>query len=450
MDGLQAEREQGITIDVAYRYFSTEKRKYIIADTPGHEQYTRNMATGASTCDLAIILIDARQGVLTQTRRHTYIASLLGIKHLVVAINKMDLVSFSKARFEEIRKQYQDFSESLSLGDVQFVPISALDGDNVVHKSERLSWYRDRTLMDILENVEINRSRNLDDFRFPVQYVNRPNLDFRGFSGTVAAGSISPGDRVQVLPSGQVSAVQRIVTADGDLPKAYAGQAITLTLTDEIDISRGDMLVHKGVTVSVADNLEVDLVWMAEAPMACGKQYQVKFATNKVPGSFTRIEQRVDVNSLKSEPAQQLKLNEIGRCQLRLTRTVVVDDYQTNRHSGAFIVIDRLSNATVGAGMVRGVAQQMVDTIVTAHQRQQRLGQRGGVFKVSTQQASAVERALFDGGFYPLVVAADDSSAQTLAKAEVAVLVAGDESILPGASVGAVVDKIRESLVLSE
>ena len=450
VDGLQAEREQGITIDVAYRYFSTEKRKYIIADTPGHEQYTRNMATGASTCDLAIILIDARQGVLTQTRRHTYIASLLGIKHLVVAINKMDLVGFSKERFDEIRKQYLDFAESLQLGDVQFVPISALDGDNVVQKSERLSWYRDHTLMDILENVEISRSSNFNDFRFPVQYVNRPNLDFRGFSGTVAAGSISPGDRIQVLPSGQVSAVQRIVTADGDLHQAHAGQAVTLTLADEIDISRGDMLVQHGATVPVATDLEVDLVWMAEEPMACGKQYQVKFATNKVPGSFASIAHRVDVNSLKSQAAEQLALNEIGRCQLRLTRKVVVDGYQSNRHSGAFVVIDRLSNATVAAGMVRGVAQQVADTIVTAHHRQQRLGQRGGVFKVSTQQASAVESALFDAGFYPFVVTADDAKAQALASAEVAVLVAGDESILPGGDVSTVVDKIRESLSLPQ
>ncbi|WP_257293603.1 sulfate adenylyltransferase subunit CysN [Endozoicomonas sp. YOMI1] len=453
VDGLQAEREQGITIDVAYRYFSTEKRKYIIADTPGHEQYTRNMATGASTCDLAIILIDARQGVLTQTRRHTYIASLLGIKHIVVAINKMDLVDFSKARFEEIRNQYLDFSEPLKLGDIQFVPMSALEGDNVVHRSERMSWYRDSTLMDVLENVEIARDRNLDDFRFPVQYVNRPNLDFRGFSGTLAFGKIKPGDQVRVLPSGQVSSIERIVTWDGDLPEAHGGQAVTLTLADEIDISRGDMLVHRDSRVQVATDLDVDLVWMAEQPMSPGRQYQIKFSAGKVPGSFAGVDHRIDVNSLAHHPAEQLALNEIGLCQLRLTRAVPVDSYQRNRQSGAFIVIDRLSNATVAAGMVRGVSERNheQDSLSRVH-RQERLGQRGGVFKVARQHAKVIERQLFYFGFYPLVISSDDeqwsAKVDALVKAEMIVIIA-DELIDNHSSADKVVSMIVESVFLT-
>ncbi|MBO9482514.1 sulfate adenylyltransferase subunit CysN [Salinisphaera sp. G21_0] len=452
VDGLQAEREQGITIDVAYRYFSTEKRKYIIADTPGHEQYTRNMATGASTCDLAIILIDARQGVLTQTRRHTYIASLLGIKHIVVAINKMDLVDFSKARFEEIRNQYLDFAEPLQLGDIQFVPMSALEGDNVVHRSERMSWYRDSTLMDVLENVEIARDRNLDDFRFPVQYVNRPNLDFRGFSGTLASGKLKPGDQIKVLPSGQVSTIARIVTWDGDLPEAHAGQAVTLTLTDEIDISRGDMLVHRDSSVQVAADLDVDLVWMAEQPMSPGRQYQIKFSAGKVPGSFAGVDHRVDVNSLAHHPAEQLALNEIGLCQLRLTRAVPVDSYQRNRQTGAFIVIDRLSNATVAAGMVRGVSERTQQDSLSRVHRQQRLGQKGGVFKVARQHAKIIERQLFDRGFYPLVIGSDDeqwaAKADALLKAEVAVLITSEDEVADNASVDSVLDSIVASLTL--
>ncbi|MFK0570592.1 sulfate adenylyltransferase subunit CysN [Endozoicomonas sp.] len=457
VDGLQAEREQGITIDVAYRYFSTEKRKYIIADTPGHEQYTRNMATGASTCDLAIILIDARQGVLTQTRRHTYIASLLGIKHLVVAINKMDLVDFSKERFEEIRNQYLDFAEPLNLGDVRFVPMSALEGDNVVHKSKHMSWYRDNTLMDVLETVEIVRDRNLDDFRYPVQYVNRPNLDFRGFSGTLASGTIKPGDVIKVLPSGQVSTVERIVTWDGDLPEAHASQAVTLTLADEIDISRGDMLVRRDSDITVAADLAVDLVWMDEQPMTPGKQYQVKFPTGQISGSFVGIEHRVDINSLAHHPADYLALNEIGLCHLQLTRAIPVDSYQRNRQTGAFIVIDRLSNATVAAGMVRGTREGKGEfESVSSEHRQQRLGQKGGLFKVLKQHAEAIERQLFDRGFYPYVISVDDEQwslkADALAKAEVTVILAGyqtgDNGSTDSAEVAA--NKIIESISLNE
>lgn len=458
VDGLQAEREQGITIDVAYRYFSTEKRKYIIADTPGHEQYTRNMVTGASTCDLAIILIDARQGVLTQTRRHTYIARLLGIKHLVVAINKMDLVDFSKERFEAIRNQYLDFleqirSEPFQLGDVKFVPMSALEGDNVVNRSNHMPWYRDNTLMDVLENVEIARDRNLDDFRFPVQYVNRPNLDFRGFSGTLASGTIKPGDLIKVLPSGQVSTVERIVTWDGDLPEACAGQAVTLTLADEIDISRGDMLVHKGSSAVVAADLDVDLVWMAEQPMTLGKQYQIKFSGGQVPGSFASIEHRVDINSLTHHPADQLALNEIALSHLRLTRPIPVDNYQRNRQTGAFIVIDRLNNTTVAAGMVRGVSEHKGEfESVSCEHRQQRLGQKGGLFKVAKQHAEAIERQLFDRGFYPFVVSVDDEQwslkADTLVKAEVVVIVADGGVNADSFSVEEVINTMMKSVTL--
>ncbi len=435
VDGLQAEREQGITIDVAYRYFSTEKRKYIIADTPGHEQYTRNMATGASTCDLAIILIDARQGVLTQTRRHTYIASLLGIKHLVVAVNKMDLVDFSQERFEEIRNQYLDFAEPLSLKNVQFVPMSALDGDNVVNRSSKASWYKGYTLMEALEQVEISRDVNLDDFRFPVQYVNRPNLDFRGFSGTIASGEIKPGDNVQVLPSGQSSTVKRIVTYDGDLANARAGQAVTITLNDEIDISRGDLLVLADNPSAVASHLDVDLVWMAEQPLALGKQYSIKFSSGKVSGSFAGIDHRVDINSLEKRQTEQLELNEIGLCNLVLTKPVPFDAYEQNRQTGAFIVIDRLTNATVAAGMIREASARNENRgVVSSRDRSNRLGQKGALISVdsSVEVAVNIERKLFDRGYFPIIVSTDNEGwkqqVSTLQSAEIIVLISGEQA----------------------
>ncbi|WOG29194.1 sulfate adenylyltransferase subunit CysN [Endozoicomonas sp. 8E] len=434
VDGLQAEREQGITIDVAYRYFSTENRKYIIADTPGHEQYTRNMATGASTCDLAIILVDARQGVLTQTRRHTYIASLLGIKHLVVAINKMDLVGFSQARFEEIRNQYLDFSESLNLGDVRFVPVSALDGDNVVHRSDKADWYTGQTLMEVMESVEVANDRNLDDFRLPVQYVSRPDLDFRGYAGTIASGVVKPGDRVKVLPSGLESSVARVVTYDGDLEKGFAGQAVTLTLEDEIDISRGDMLVHARDDISVSSHLNASVVWMAEQAMKPGRQYLIKFATTKVTGSFTAINHRVDINTLKQQEADQLALNEIGSCQLVLTQPVVFDRYEDNRQTGAFIVIDRLSNATIAAGMVESAANEdgTADKVL-ASDRANRLGQGAALVMVDGSEGylQKVERHLFDGGLLPIVVDHQDQhwvqKTEALLQAGLVVLVARTE-----------------------
>lgn len=352
VDGLQAEREQGITIDVAYRYFSTSKRKFIIADTPGHEQYTRNMATGASTCDLAIILIDARHGVMTQTRRHSYIASLLGIKHIVVAINKMDLMGFSEEIFNNIKADYLAFAERLGMKDIHFVPMSALEGDNVVNRSEKSPWYEGQTLMEILETVPVAADKNFDDFRFPVQYVNRPNLDFRGFCGNIASGVIRVGDAIRVLPSGKTSNVKAIVTFDGNLQEAFAGQAVTLTLTDEIDVSRGDMLVLARDQVPLTNHLKAHLVWMTEKACKPGGEYLFKFASKQVSGKLETIDYRVDVNTQAHSSADALQLNDIAVVDVSLNQSVVVDQYSANRATGAFIVIDRLTNITVGAGMV--------------------------------------------------------------------------------------------------
>lgn len=352
VDGLQAEREQGITIDVAYRYFSTAKRKFIIADTPGHEQYTRNMATGASTCDLAIILIDARYGVVTQTRRHSYIASLLGIKHIVIAVNKMDLLGFDQSVFEKIKQDYLDFAVKLGMNNVMFVPISALEGDNVVNRSVHAPWYTGQTLMEIFESVPIAGDKNYTDFRFPVQYVNRPNLDFRGFCGNVASGVVNVGDEVRVLPSGKTSFVKSIVTYDGELQKAFTGQAVTLTLTTEVDVSRGDMLVLAKDSVPQSNHLKAHIVWMAEKVTEANSEYLFKFASKVVSGTIESIEYRVDVNTQEHSVIEQLQLNDIAVVNVALTQPVVADKYSSNRATGAFIVIDRLTNITVGAGMV--------------------------------------------------------------------------------------------------
>lgn len=352
VDGLQAEREQGITIDVAYRYFSTAKRKFIIADTPGHEQYTRNMATGASTCDLAVILIDARYGVVTQTRRHSYIASLLGIKHIVVAVNKMDLLNFDEKVFNQIKADYLAFAKDLKMQNVYFVPISALEGDNVVNRSTRSPWYKEKTLMEIFETVPVTANKDFEHFRFPVQYVNRPNLDFRGFCGNVAAGVIHAGDKIKVLPSGKTSSVKAIVTYDGNLEEAFAGQAVTLTLNDEIDISRGDTIVLADEEVAQTKNIKANLVWMTEKPCQPGTEYFFKFASKLVSGQLTAIDFRVDVNTQEKNIVDKLQLNDIACVDIGLNQSVVVDLYQDSRATGAFIVIDRLTNITVGAGMV--------------------------------------------------------------------------------------------------
>ncbi|MGP3590780.1 sulfate adenylyltransferase subunit CysN [Vagococcus sp. WN89Y] len=356
VDGLQAEREQGITIDVAYRYFSTEKRKFIIADTPGHEQYTRNMATGASTCELAILLIDARKGVLDQTRRHSFISTLLGIKHLVVAVNKMDLVDYSEQAFNTIREDYLTFAAQLPGNlDIRFVPLSALEGDNVASQSAKMAWYSGPTLLEMLETVEIQRVVDSQPMRFPVQYVNRPNLDFRGFSGTLASGVVKVGQRVKVLPSGVESSVARIVTFDGDLPEAAAGEAITLVLKDEIDISRGDLLLDAQDALPAVQSASLDVVWMAEQPLQPGQSFDIKVAGKKTRARIDAIQYQVDINNLTQRQVENLPLNGIGLVDLTFDEPLTLDAYQQNPVTGGVIFIDRLSNVTVGAGMVREV-----------------------------------------------------------------------------------------------
>ncbi|WP_373031721.1 sulfate adenylyltransferase subunit CysN [Sulfurovum sp.] len=358
VDGLQSEREQGITIDVAYRYFTTDKRKFIIADTPGHEQYTRNMATGASTADLAIILIDARYGVQTQTRRHSFIAKLLGIKHVVVAVNKMDLVDFNEEIYNEICKNYLEFSKEIGLTeDITLIPLSALNGDNVVNVSPKSPWYKGETLMHILETIEIDHDRDLAHFRLPVQYVNRPNLDFRGFCGTIASGIIKVGDAITVLPSGKSSTVKEIVTYDGNLEYAYAQQAITLTLNDEIDISRGDVIVKSDEQPDHSENLDVDIVWMSDEPLTKGKQYFIKRASTQTIGSIDSFYYKTDVNTLEQSRASALNLNEIARAKLDLEQSIAFDPYEHNKVMGSFIIIDRITNNTVGAGMIRNKSE---------------------------------------------------------------------------------------------
>jgi sulfate adenylyltransferase large subunit len=352
MDGLQAEREQGITIDVAYRYFSTDKRKFIVADTPGHEQYTRNMVTGASTAQVAVILVDARKGLLTQTRRHSFLVSLVGIRNVVLAINKMDLIDFDAERFNAIVNDYQQFAASLGFSSITAIPLSALNGDNMIEASANTPWYAGPTLMEYLETVQIEADNRHQPFRLPVQWVNRPHLDFRGFCGTIAAGTIRPGDELRVAASGRTSRVTRIVTMNGDLPEATAGQAVTLTLADEIDISRGDMLTAPDAPPIHARHLEAHLVWMHDEPLQPGQIYLVKTATAVTPGRVTTVQYAVDVNTLEQKQVPTLGLNEIGVARLELDRPIAFDSYKLNRDTGSFILIDRFSNATVAAGMV--------------------------------------------------------------------------------------------------
>lgn len=416
VDGLQAEREQGITIDVAYRYFSTAKRKFIIADTPGHEQYTRNMATGASTCDLAIILIDARHGVQTQTRRHSFITSLLGIRHIIVAINKMDLVDYSETVFNQIRDDYLRFAEKLNPIDFHFLPLSALNGDNVVNKSEHMPWFDGNPLMHTLENVEIAADRNYSDFRYPVQYVNRPNLNFRGFCGTVASGVVRKGDAVTVLPSGKSSRIKSIVTYDEELELAHADMAVTLTLEDEIDVSRGDMLVHDDNLPSLDNQFDATVVWMAEQALLPGRRYDFKINSSVVTGKVSHVRNRIDINTLKRHPAPGLELNEIGLCELQLEERICFDSYAVNRGTGRFVIIDRLSNVTVGAGMIvceattrdaagDGQTGSTHVTHVTREERAERYGQRPATVMFigvsgsgKSTLAHGLERRLFDMG----------------------------------------------------
>jgi bifunctional enzyme CysN/CysC len=352
IDGLEAERQQGITIDVAYRYFATDKRKFIVADTPGHEQYTRNMATGASNSELAVILVDARKGVLTQTRRHAYIVSLLGIRNVVLAVNKIDLVDFSQGTFDRITAEFRDFAARLAFDSVVAIPISARHGDNVTARSDRTPWYEGPALLDHLETVEVESEVLSKPFRMAVQWVNRPNLDFRGFSGTVVGGSIKQGDAVVVARSGRASKVARIVTADGDLKEAIAGQAVTIVLADEVDISRGDMLVAPDKRPEVADQFAAHILWMADEEMLPHRQYLIKAGAQSVLGHVTALKHKIDVNTLEHIASRTLKLNEIGYCNLATSQAVAFDAYRENRDSGGFIIIDRFSNATVGAGMI--------------------------------------------------------------------------------------------------
>ena len=353
MDGLAAEREQGITIDVAYRYFSTDRRKYIVADTPGHEQYTRNMVTGASTADLAIILIDARKGMLVQTRRHSYLVSLLGVRHLVLAINKMDLVDYSQQVFERIRSEYLEFASKIGIEKITVMPISGVKGDNIVEQSINTPWYSGPTLMQHLETVEIDEQRLQGlTFRMPVQWVNRPDLDFRGFAGTIASGSIKPGERIRVSPSGRESTVARIVSADGDLEQAVANQSVTLTLTDEVDISRGDVISRIEAPAPSADQFEATIVWMSDQPMLPGRNYLMKIGTKTVTATVMPLKYKVNVNTLEHMAGTKLELNEIGVVGLELDRAIAFDAYQENRDTGGFILIDRRSNSTIAAGML--------------------------------------------------------------------------------------------------
>ena len=352
LDGLKAEREEGITIDVAYRYFSTNLRKFIIADTPGHEQYTRNMITGGSTANLAIILVDARTGVITQTRRHTFLVSLLGIKHIVLAVNKMDLVDFSEEVFCKIKDEYLELTNQLGIDDVTCFPLSAKEGDNVVEKSNRTPWFEGTSLLQYLETVPIDQDRNMHDFRFPVQYVLRPNLDFRGFSGKVASGIIRKGDEIMALPSRKTSRVKSIVTYDGELEYAFCPQCVTITLEDEIDISRGEMLVKPDNIPFVGRHLQTKLVWMDEEPMDRGKQFFLKANTNTTRATISAIDYRIDVNTMEHLEGKDFKLNEIGQVQITTAKTLFFDAYKQNRATGAFILIDPITNNTCAVGMI--------------------------------------------------------------------------------------------------
>lgn len=420
-DGLAAEREQGITIDVAYRYFATEKRKFIIADTPGHIQYTRNMVTGASTANVALILIDARLGVLEQSRRHAYLASLLGIPHLAVCVNKMDLVGYDREVFERIRNDFREFTAGLSIADVSFFPISALKGVNVAAKSPETAWYDGPTVLEYLETVPIADDDDFEHLRFPVQYVIRPNLDYRGFAGQIASGVVKRGDEIVVLPSGLKSRVRAIDTYDGELEEAFAPQSVVIRLEDEIDISRGDMLVHPSALPKVDRVVDAHLVWMHERPLDTQKSYILKHTTQMVRAQVARIDARIDMKTLADEKAETFSLNDVARVRLQLHRAIYFDDYAKNRHTGSFILIDSLTNATVAAGMIRGGTRREGESLdatlrelragsglepkseVSPTERRERMGQKGATIWLVGLPGSgrwtlayALERRLFD------------------------------------------------------
>jgi bifunctional enzyme CysN/CysC len=420
LDGLEAEREQGITIDVAYRFFSTEKRKFIVADTPGHEQYTRNMATGASNSDLAVILVDARKGVLTQTRRHAYICSLMRIRHVVLAVNKIDLVDFSEEIFHTIDREFRDFAGKLGFQSLVSIPLSARFGDNVLARGDRLPWYKGPSLLPHLETVDIDASLRARPFRMPVQWVNRPNLDFRGFTGTIVGGSVRPGDPVVVASSGRTSKVARIVTMDGDPAEAAAGDAVTLTLADEIDISRGDVLAAPTARPEVSDQFAAHLLWMAEDELLPGRQYLLKIGTKTVPASVTELKHKIDVNSLDHFAAKTLQLNEVGFCNFSTALPVAFDPYAESRAGGGFIVIDRFTNATVGAGMIEfglrratNVHLQALDVDKTA--RATLKGQKPAILWFTglsgsgkSTIANIVERKLHEAGHHTYMLDGDN------------------------------------------
>ncbi len=430
LDGLKAEREQGITIDVAYRYFSTNKRKFIIADTPGHEQYTRNMITGGSTANLAIILVDARTGVITQTRRHTYLVSLLGIKHIVLAVNKMDLVNYDKNVFDKIVEEYRKFVEPLGIPDVVCIPLSALKGDNVVDKSENMTWYTGRALLDFLETVHIANDHNLKDFRYPIQYVLRPNLNFRGFSGRVASGVVHKGDEVLAIPSGKKSRVKSITTYDGELDEAFSPQSVTLTLEDEIDLSRGEMLVHPDNVPHISRYFEAMLVWMDEKDMERDQQYFIKQTTNTTRVHIERIRYKVDVNTMEQSMTDALTLNEIGRAVFVTNKPIFFDSYKKNKSCGSFVLIDPITNNTCAVGMIidEVKSSDLASTIteadrkkmqegvsaVTVAEREKHLGHEGRLFSVVGDNLAAqrecaymLERRLFDIGHFAVVLDAE-------------------------------------------
>ena len=425
LDGLKAEREQGITIDVAYRYFSTNKRKFIIADTPGHEQYTRNMITGGSTASLAIILVDARSGVITQTKRHSYIVSLLGIKNVVLAVNKMDLVDYSESVYSSIVKDYRDFTSNLNIPNIYPIPLSALKGDNVVEKSTNMKWYDGVCLLDYLENVEVKESTDYVNFRYPVQYVLRPNQNFRGFSGKIASGIVRKGDEIMTLPSGKRSKVKGIHVYEGELEMAFPPQCVTLTLEDEIDISRGEMIVHPDRLPCVERRFEAMLVWMDEKPMNPEHQYFIKHTTNLTKVSIDKIDYRVDINTLEQIQSKQLNLNEIGKVRFTANRPLFFDPYQKNRATGAFILIDPITNFTCGAGMIIDkvaesdddlLNEEEMDRVVSGHslidarERYDRYGHKGAIISITGKIKDArtfgfmLERRLFKEGFVTLLL----------------------------------------------
>jgi bifunctional enzyme CysN/CysC len=420
VDGLAAEREQGITIDVAYRFFATDKRKFIVADTPGHEQYTRNMVTGASTADAAVILIDARKGVLTQTRRHSYLVSLLGIRHVVLAVNKMDLVGWDQAVFDAIVADYRAFADQIGLSVFTPIPISGLGGDNMASKSDATPWYDGPILMDWLETVQVEDDLQAQPFRLPVQWVNRPNLDFRGFSGQIAAGVVKPGDRIRVLPSGRESTVARIVVLPGDLDKAVAGQSVTITLADEVDVSRGDILVAVDHPCEVADQFETTIVWMDDEPLPPGRPYLLKIGGRTVSAQITEIKHKVNVNTLEKLAAKRLELNEIAVCNLSLDRAISFEPYRINRDLGGFILIDKISNRTVGAGLINfhlrradNIHWQAVD--VDKASRAAIMGQKGRVVWLTglsgagkSTIANLVEKRLYALGRYTYLLDGDN------------------------------------------